>query len=69
MKCNFIILFFLLQGISAAMAQGATLHGRVADEQQQAVPFATIRLLNSSDSTYIQGCSTDSVGQYRLEVA
>lgn len=45
------------------------MHGRVADEQQQAVPFATIRLLNSSDSTYIQGCSTDSVGQYRLEVA
>ena len=60
-----LLAFALLNAI--LMYSSNILHGNISNEKQ-AIPFATVRLLNAGDSTYIQGCATDSVGYYRMEV-
>lgn len=60
-----LLAFALLNTI--LMYSSNILHGIISSEKQ-AIPFATVRLLNAGDSTYIQGCATDSVGRYSMEV-
>ena len=60
-----LLAFALLNAI--LMYSSNILHGNISNEKQ-AIPFATVRLLNAGDSTYIQGCATDSVGRYSMEV-
>ena len=50
--------------LQAQQAQQA-LKGTIVDEQQRAVPYVAVRLLHP-DSTYLQGTTTDSVGNYTL---
>lgn len=60
-----LLAFALLNAI--LMYSSNILHGNISNDKQ-AILFATVRLLNAGDSTYIQGCSTDSVGRYSMEV-
>ena len=60
-----LLAFALLNTI--LMYSSNILHGNISGEKQ-AIPYATVRLLNAGDSIYIQGCATDSVGYYRMEV-
>lgn len=57
---------------TACLATGSFTHaqvpvkGMVTDEHKEALAYTTVRLLRS-DSTFVQGTVTDSIGCYRLE--
>lgn len=58
--------------LTACLAVGSFAHaqvpvkGTVTDEHKKALAYTTVRLLRS-DSTFVQGTVTDSIGCYRLE--
>ena len=58
--------------LTACLATGSFTHaqvpvkGMVTDEHKEALAYTTVRLLRS-DSTFVQGTVTDSIGCYRLE--
>ena len=58
--------------LTACLAVGSFAHaqvpvkGTVTNEHKEALAYATVRLLRS-DSTFVQGTVTDSIGCYRLE--
>jgi hypothetical protein len=59
--------FLIVLTLSAAdivRAQSASIHGRVSDNRQEDVPFASVLLLNEKDSAYLQGTVTDSSGVF-----
>lgn len=58
--------------LTSCLAVGSFTHaqvpvkGMVTDEHKEALAYTTVRLLRS-DSTFVQGTVTDSIGCYRLE--
>lgn len=56
--------FLYLLVVQQAMAQ---VTGRVVSETNEAVPFATVQLLNEADSVMIAGTLTDDAGNFRLD--
>lgn len=44
-----------------------SLHGKVIDSNQQAIPFANVVLLNALDSSFVTGAVTDEKGEFRIE--
>ncbi len=64
MKKLFILFLFVLS--APLFAQTATLSGTVVDARQQAVSFATVALLRSSDSTLAKAAVADASGVYSV---
>lgn len=63
------ILLLLVVITTVAFAQTTTtLHGSVLDIRQQPVPFATVTLLRTSDSTLVKAAVADAAGLYTLPV-
>lgn len=58
-----LILFLIA---TVAVAQTATLSGSVVGARQQPVPFATVTLLRTTDSTLIKAAVADADGVYTL---
>ncbi len=58
-------LFFLFTG--SLYAQTFEIAGKVVDNDNVAIPFANILLLNSQDSTFVKGTSADDKGLFLLE--
>ena len=57
----------MMMAVLAVMAAAAeTFTGRVVDETQAPVPFANVVLLNSSDSAFVAGTTTEANGQFTL---
>lgn len=60
-----LILIFLF---SNALAFGQTIRGRVIDSIQSPIPYATIAVLNSSDSSLIKGTISDETGSFTIQL-
>ena len=59
--------FTMMMAVLAVMTVAAeTFTGRVVDETQAPVPFANVVLLNSSDSAFVAGTTTDTDGRFSL---
>ena len=58
-------LFLLLTLFSAGVYSQHRIEGNVIDKEQKALPYASVRLLKT-DSTYVSGMTTDSLGYYRF---
>ena len=57
----------MMMAVLAVMTAAAkTFTGRVVDETQAPVPFANVVLLNSSDSAFVAGTTTDTDGRFSL---
>lgn len=61
---NLLLCICLLCSSIGAQAQ-LSIKGHIQDEKDNAIVYATVRVLQP-DSTYIQGTTTDSIGQYIL---
>ncbi len=64
MKQYWIIYLFLC--CATLIHAQSTLNGKIVDERQNGIPDITIQLLQT-DSTFIKGTITDSIGNYRLQ--
>jgi hypothetical protein len=62
---KFILLFSTLLSLSA-FAQESGMRGFVIDENNAPIPFASISLLDPTDSTFVHFAMTDEQGQYRF---
>lgn len=60
-----ICLFFLLFNVFIGCAQ-SKVEGRIVDEERKGLPYITVRILDS-DSTFVYGTTTDSIGVFRAE--
>jgi len=61
--CLFILLFN-----NSILAQNYSLSGTIEDEQEaEAIPFATVALLQASDSSLISGTTTELDGTFQLQ--
>ena len=58
-------LLLLLTLFSAGAYSQHRMEGNVIDKEQKALPYASVRLLKT-DSTYVSGMTTDSLGYYRF---
>ena len=59
--------FTMMMAVLAVMtATAETFTGRVVDETQAPAPFANVVLLNSSDSAFVAGTTTDGDGSFSL---
>lgn len=60
--------FLLITSMLAGGLNGQTykIEGKVVDEENQVVPFASVLLLKASDSTFFQGSSADELGVFQL---
>jgi hypothetical protein len=70
MRKEITLLFFLLAIFTRLSAQHygkAMVDGYVQDEQQKAVDFANVLLLNPKDTTLIKGAITDSSGYFAFD--
>jgi len=64
---RFLGVFILLTTVSISSFAQHSIQGKVLDKKDEgAIEMATIRLLNSKDSTLIQGCQTDNKGTFSL---
>lgn len=64
-----ILKFCFLTGclsVSSFINAQVAVKGRIADESDKGLAYATVRLL-CQDSTFVQGVVTDSIGLYKLE--
>ncbi|MDC6404255.1 MULTISPECIES: outer membrane beta-barrel family protein [Maribacter] len=63
-----LLLFFLalLGGSQAAQSQTHQLTGTVKDELGETIPFASVFLLQASDSTMVKGTSADETGIFLI---
>ncbi|MBR6963002.1 MAG: TonB-dependent receptor family protein [Prevotella sp.] len=59
-----LLIFLLLVSVLCSKAQ--TLTGMVVDESGSPVSFATVALLQSSDSAFVSGAVTDDAGKFAL---
>lgn len=57
-----ILLIFYAASVSAQYR----LTGTIVDANRQHIPYVTVQLLNA-DSTFVSGCSTDSIGRFALQ--
>jgi hypothetical protein len=67
MKRTFLIILLVHFGI-ICYAQIFKISGKVFDAQNNPVEFANIVLLSTSDSSFIAGTATDSLGNFELQV-
>ena len=58
-------LLLLLTLFPAGAYSQHRIEGNVIDKEQKALPYASVRLLKT-DSTYVSGMTTDSLGYYRF---
>ncbi len=69
MKTRFYMLYLLcLIGQGIIMAQN-TFQGKVVNENGESIFLANVVLMNSSDSTFLAGCTTDENGLFNLAVS
>ena len=61
-----IIIVSCLSFLSALSAVGQSLTGTVANENNEALPFANVLLLQPNDSSLVKGTVTDQAGTYQL---
>lgn len=61
-----LLLSLLFCSLSLIAQQGANISGTVLDEADQAIPFATIVLHSTADSSMVKGELTDDNGNFRL---
>jgi hypothetical protein len=64
---NFIALFFLMMGVSVAVAQKFSVTGTVTDTVRSPLPSSTVMLLNPKDSTLVNFGVTDSKGLFEIK--
>ncbi|MDP2388500.1 MAG: outer membrane beta-barrel family protein [Bacteroidota bacterium] len=60
------VLFLLL--FMNAVASGQTIRGKVVDSIQSPIPFATIAVLNSIDSSLVKGSISDDNGNFNIQL-
>ncbi len=58
----------LLSSILLLAQDDMTVSGKVVNENQKPIAYATFTLYSSSDSSMVDGISTDSTGQFALQV-
>jgi hypothetical protein len=61
------IILCLLLIVSIQHVTAQTIKGTVLDANHQALPYVTVRLLQT-DSTFVQGAYTDSLGIYSMDM-
>lgn len=61
--------FFFIAFLAFFLAKGQTFQitGKVVDEENNPIAFSNVLLLNASDSTFVQGTSTDDKGKFLLK--
>jgi hypothetical protein len=64
---NFIALFFLMMGVSVAVAQKFSVTGTVTDTVRSPLPSSTVMLLNPKDSTLVNFGVADSKGFFEIK--
>lgn len=62
-----ILLFILLLQISAISAQQFSITGRIADENNNPIGFATIALWDAGKQNILSGCTSEDNGNFTLE--
>src|SRR5882757_6198923 len=66
-----IIMLFILTGLSNAYAQtspgAGQITGKVTDEKQSPLAYATVTLLNVKDSTVLKGSLTSETGEFNYK--
>ena len=66
MKKQILLSMFLLSAL-CGYAQKGRISGKVMDSKRQPMAYATIMLLQASDSSLVKGAISDSLGSYQLE--
>lgn len=66
-RVTFFILLFIGSFCTCSFAQSFSIQGTIIDEQQNPVAYANVVLLNFSDSSFIQGAVSDSVGYFSFQ--
>ena len=66
MKKQILLSMFLLTAL-CSYAQTGQISGKVVDKQDQPMEYATIMLLQASDSSLVKGAISDSLGSYQFE--
>ena len=61
-----LVTFFLLSATFFASAQ-YTLTGKITDAQSDALPGATVAVLNANDSSIVTGTVTQADGAFKIE--
>jgi Outer membrane protein beta-barrel family len=71
MKTPFILIFSLLVsfGFSAVRSNDYKISGTLQDENHENIPYATVLLVNHSDSSLVKGGLTDSLGNFEIQFA
>lgn len=65
MKRHLSLIFVLTLLAGSAWSQ-SSLSGRLTDDQQAALPYATVALMNIADSSLAKGAITNESGEYQL---
>lgn len=70
MKKLALTLFILLVFCSTALAQSddAVLTGTILDQKEQAVPYASVAVYDSTQSEVVTGASSDTTGTFSIDV-
>lgn len=72
MKRQITLLTFILFSLTSLAAKARTgnfiINGQVKDDKQTGVPFATLFLLKSQDSSLVKGTMTDSLGKFEFSI-
>ncbi|MCW3105239.1 MAG: TonB-dependent receptor [Bacteroidetes bacterium] len=63
----FLLFFTASQCLSAKEFEGGSIKGILADQQNNPIPFATVILKNSSDSSLYKGEITNEKGEFNFE--
>lgn len=61
-----LLLACALPGLSQDNGDGPAIQGTISDEQASVVPYASVALYNSADSTMVGGAVTDESGKFRI---
>ncbi len=69
LRFTLAFLFLALGPISFLFGQSAIIRGDVRDTKGQPVPFATVALLNTADSTLVKAGATTDAGRFELVTA
>ena len=67
MKKSFLTALLVCMSVLGAKAQNIT--GRVVDETDAPIPYATVVAMQLPDSTFLGGVTTDNDGRFTLEMA
>lgn len=64
LRLTLVALFFV---VGTCFSQTYEISGKVVNTANEVIPFANILLLNSADSTFVQGTSANENGQFALK--